>query len=104
MSDAGFFTGNLTERRLDDPTVHVRIADALARGQRICERLGTDLLDVDYHERAGRSVAEVRDELGFDPKGDAALAAGSAGAFDLAGMSHVQQAYAASIDEEGVLR
>ena len=104
VSDAGFFTANLAERRLDDPAVHVRIADALARGQRICERLGTDLLDVDYHERAGRPVAEVRDELGFDPKGDAARAAGSAGAFEPAGMSHIQQAYAASIDEEGVLR
>ena len=84
--------------------MHVRIADALRRGRDLCDRLGVDLLDVDYHELAARPVTEVRAELGIDPKGDAAVAAGSAGAFDLAGMSHIQQEYAASIDEGVVNR
>ena len=97
VADAGFFTGDLRERRLDDPEVHVRIADALRRGQQLCDRLGVDLLEVDYHERAARSVEDVRAELGFDAKGDAAVAAGSAGAFDPAGMSPIQQRYAASL-------
>ena len=78
--------------------MHVRVADALRRGQRLCERLGVDLLDLDYHERAARPVDEVRAELSLEPKGDAALAAGSPGAFDPAGMSAIQLAYAASLD------
>lgn len=102
VADAGFFSGDLQERRLDDPAVHVRIADALRRGQRLCDRLGVDLLDVDYHELAPRPVAEVRDELGVEPKGPRATEAGSPGAFDLAGMSRIQQAYARSL-ERGAL-
>ena len=79
--------------------MHVRLADALRRGQRMCDRLGVDLLDLDYHDLVARSVDEVRAGLGIDPKSDEALAAGSPGAFDLAGMSRIQQDHAASIDE-----
>jgi hypothetical protein len=104
VSDAGFFSGDLRERRLDDPAVHVRIADALARGQRLCDRLGTDLLDLDYHELARRPVTEVRDELGVGPKGPRATAVGSPGAFDLAGMSQIQRAYALSLEPGGNVR
>lgn len=103
VADAGFFTGDLRERRLDRVEMHVRIADALRRGRNVCEQLGVDLLEVDYHDCVDQSVAEVRAELGLDPKRDAAVAAGSAGAFDVAGMSRIQQEYAASIDE-GVAR
>jgi len=103
VADAGFFSGDLRERQLDGIEMHLRIADALRRGQSLCERLGTDLLDVDYHAFAGLPVTEVRAELGVDPKGERAVAAGSVGAFDLAGMSRIQQEYAASIDE-GVAR
>lgn len=102
VADAGFFTGDLRERQLETPEMHVRLADALRRGRNLCERLGVDLLEVDYHELAPRPVAEVRSELGLDPKGSAATAAGSPGAFDRAGMSRVQQEYAASIDGEVV--
>ena len=98
VENAGFFTGDLRERRLERVEMHVRVADALRRGQRLCERLGVDLLDLDYHERAARPVDEVRAELSLEPKGDAALAAGSPGAFDPAGMSAIQLAYAASLD------
>jgi hypothetical protein len=99
VADAGFFSGDLRERHLDSPAMHVRIADALRRGRDLCDRVGTDLLDLDYHEFATRPVAEVRDDLGLGPKGGAALEAGSPGAFDRAGMSRIQQEYAASLDE-----
>lgn len=99
VADAGFFTGDLQERRLDDPAVHLRIADALRRGQDLCDRLGTDLLELDYHELADRPVGEVRAELGLGPKGERAVAVGSPGAFDRDGMSRIQQEYAATIDE-----
>ena len=103
VADAGFFSGDLRERRLDRVEMHVRIADALRRGQHLCRQLGVDLLEIDYHTLAARPIAEVRAELGIDPKGDQALSAGSPGAFDPAGMSRIQQAYAASIDL-GVVR
>ncbi|UDY35086.1 ubiquinone biosynthesis protein COQ4 [Dermatobacter hominis] len=102
VADAGFFTGNLEERRLDSPEVHVRLADALRRGQALCDRLGVDLLEVDFHERSATAVEDVRAELGFDAKGEAALAAGSPGAFDPAGMSPIQRRYAASLDGGGM--
>ena len=99
VADAGFFTGDLRERRLDSPEMHARLADALRRGQVLRARVGTDLLDLDYHELADRPIAQVRAELGVEPKGSRALDAGSAGAFDLAGMSPVQRAFALAIDE-----
>jgi hypothetical protein len=103
VADAGFFTGDLRERRLDSVEMHVRIADALRRGRALCDRLGMDLLDVDYHEFVARPIRQVRAELGFEPKDEAAVSVGSPGAFDLAGMSRIQQEYAASL-EEGVVR
>jgi hypothetical protein len=100
VADAGFFSGDLRDRMLDRPAMHVRIADALRRGRDLCDRLGVDLLDLDFHELADRPVAVARSDLGMGPKGAAAIAAASPGAFDRAGMSQVQQAYALSIDEE----
>jgi hypothetical protein len=99
VADAGFFSGDLRERRLDSPEMHTRLADALRRGQDLCDHLGTDLLDIDYHDLATRPIAEVRDELGLGPKSPAALDAGSAGAFELAGMSPIQRAFALAVDE-----
>jgi hypothetical protein len=98
VADAGFFSSDLRERRLDNVDMHVRLADALRRGRDLCDRLGVDLLDIDYHDFAIQPIPDVRAELGIDPKGDRAVAAGSPGAFDLAGMSRIQQEYAASID------
>jgi hypothetical protein len=104
VADAGFFSGDLRERHLDSSEMHLRIADALRRGRNLCGRLGTDLLDLDFHAFADQPLAEVRAELGIDPKGEAAIAAGSAGAFELAGMSRIQRDYAASLDEGVVIR
>ena len=97
VADAGFFSGNLKERRLDSREAHIRLADALSRGAVLCERLGTDLLEVNYHEFVERPVVEVRSELGFPDKSQRAVAAGSWGVFDVQGMSEMQQQYAAAL-------
>lgn len=94
VADAGFFGGDLKEKRLDSPAMHVRLADALARGGAIRDSLGVDLLDVDYHEFVDQPVDAVRRELSIPPKSEAAVACGCPGAFDLAGMSAIQQAHA----------
>mgnify|MGYP001826377644 CR=1 FL=1 len=97
VADAGFFSGDLRERRLDSPEMHARLADALRRGSILCDNLRVDLLEVDYHDHVERPVGEVREELGFVPKSPDALAAGSAGVFDLEGMSVIQQQFAAEL-------
>ena len=101
VADAGFFSGDLKERRLDSHEMHIRIADALRRGRTLCDGLAADLLEVDYHAFADRPIDDVRTELGFDPKSDRALEAGSPGAFDVRGMSKIQQEFAASLDSSG---
>ena len=97
VADAGFFTGDLRERRLDSAEMHIRIADALRRGRDLCDGLGVDLLEVDYHELSELSIDDARARLGFPEKSPKALAAGSPGAFDLSGMSLLQQEFAASL-------
>jgi hypothetical protein len=104
VADAGFFSGDLRERRLDSTDVHVRIADALRRGAELCDRLGTDLLEVDFHELADLPIEDARDQLGVGPKGDRARAARSPGAFDLDGMSRIQREYAATLEEGATSR
>jgi len=99
VADAGFFTGDLVEPRLVESEMHLRTADALYRGRVLRDRLGIDLLEVDYHEHAHRPVADVCAELGLPPKSDRAVEAGSPGLFDIEGMTVKQQAYAASIGE-----
>lgn len=96
IADAGFFTSDLEETRLESPAMHARVADAMYRGRVLCDRLRTDLLEVNYHQFARQPIDDVRIELGFVPKSEAA--AGSPGLFDLTGMSRNQQAYAASLD------
>lgn len=97
IADAGFFTGDLQESRLADPAMHVRLGDALHRGRALCGRLETDLLEIDYHQFTERPIDAVRSELGFDPKSPTVT--DSPGLFDVAGMSRIQQAFAASLDE-----
>ena len=96
VADAGFFAGDLEEARLESPSMHARVADALYRGRMLCDRLRTDLLDVDYHQFVEQPIEVVRSELGFDPKSAAAVE--SPAWFDPAGMSKNQQAFAASLD------
>jgi hypothetical protein len=96
VADAGFFTGDLEEARLGSPAMHARVADALLRGRVVCDRLRTDLLEVDYHQLSNLPIDDVRKELGFEPKSQAAR--GSPGLFDLTGMSRNQQTFAASLE------
>ena len=72
-----------------------RLADAIRRGKVVAERLGTDLFYVDFHALADRPVDEVREMLHLPPKSPAAIAAGSPGLFDLAGMSELQREFVA---------
>lgn len=98
VETAGFFDADVKENRLEDRTMHVRVGDALSRGRVLREQLGVDLLEVDYHDFASQPLDVVRNELGLLPKSERALAAGSPGIFEDAGMTPFQLQYAASID------
>ncbi len=50
-----------------------------------------DLFEIDYYEKAHRSVEELRQELGIPPKSPGAIEGGSAGVIDLDGMSENQR-------------
>ena len=99
VASAGFFDGDLQQRHLDSPGMHARLADALSRGKVLCDTLGVDLLEVDYHAYVSEPVHETRAVLGLPPKSAKAQAAGSPGVFDRSGMSVLQQKYAAALDE-----
>ena len=98
IADTGFFERDIRERNIQAPGMHQRIADAIRRGKVVSERYGTDLFEVDYHELAERPIGDVRDLLCMPEKSTAALTSGSAGAFERAGMSELQQRMA---DERG---
>ena len=87
ISSAGFFDRDVRERNIRAPGMNRRVADAIRRGKVVCDRYGEDLFEIDYHELAGRPVEEVRELLGIPPKSAAAIEGGSAGVFDLEGMS-----------------
>ncbi len=98
IETAGFFDADVKQRQLDNPAMHVRVGDALRRGRNLRENLGTDLLEVDYHEFAGQPLDVVRNELGLVTKSERALAARSPGVFEDAGMTVFQLKYAASLN------
>jgi hypothetical protein len=91
IRDTGFFERDVRERNVGAPGMHHRLADAIRRGKIVCDRLNLDLFEFDFHANAHRPVDEVREIMGMVPKSDGALEAGSAGAFDLSGMSEIQQ-------------
>ncbi len=95
ISSTGFFDRDVRERNIRAPGMHHRIADAIRRGKIVCDRYGVDLFEVDYYELAGRPVGELRELLGMPPKSAGALEGGSAGVFDLEGMSEHQRRVAA---------
>jgi ubiquinone biosynthesis protein Coq4 len=88
----GPFAANVRERHLHTPGMDVRLADAIRRGKVVCEGYGVDLFTVDFHSLTDRPIEDVRELLGIPPKSDAAIAAGSPGVFDPAGMSEFQRA------------
>jgi hypothetical protein len=91
IADTGFFERDVRERNIQAPGMHQRIADAIRRGKVVSEQYGTDLFDVDYHQMAPLTVGEVRVRLHLPEKSAAARTSGSAGAFERAGMSELQQ-------------
>jgi hypothetical protein len=93
IADAGFFERDVRERNVRAPGMHTRIADAIRRGKKVCERNDQDIFEMDFHALAPRPVEEVREMLGVQAKSGAACEAGSAGAFELAGMSEKQQQF-----------
>jgi hypothetical protein len=91
IADTGFFERDVRERHIQARGMQHRIADAIRRGKVVCERYGTDLLDVDYHSLTALPVDEVRTALRIPQKSPAARAGGSCGLFDLEGYSEVQR-------------
>jgi hypothetical protein len=88
----GFFQIDVRDRHLEIAGMTDRIADALLRGKAVAENFGTDLLSVDYHAIADRSLEDVRAILHMRAKSPAAIAAGSPGILDPEGMSANQRA------------
>jgi len=91
IADTGFFERDIRERNIQAPGMHQRIADAIRRGKVVSESYGTDLFEVDYQRMAELPVGEVRALLQMPEKSTAARTSGSAGAFERAGMSELQQ-------------
>jgi hypothetical protein len=95
IADTGFFKRDKAGgHHADAPGMNRRIADAIQRGKVVCARTDMDLFELDYYGLADRPVEEVREMLGVPPKATAALDEGSAGIFDLQGMSEQQRRYA----------
>lgn len=89
--EQGFFKMDVRERSLQGPGMGVRVADAVRRGKAVAEGFGTDLFYVDFHALAERPVEDVRGLLHLPPKSPEAIAAGSPGLSDVAGMSERQR-------------
>jgi len=91
ISSTGFFTRDRQGRNMRGPGMPQRVSDAIRRGKVVCERFSTDLFEVDYYELSDLQVEEVRERLGVPPKSAKAVEGGSAGLFDLDGMSENQR-------------
>jgi hypothetical protein len=101
ITDTGFFERDVRERNIQAPGMHQRIADAIRRGKVVCDHYAMDLFEVDYSEVAHRPVDEVRDLIAVPTKSTGAVEGGSAGTFDLAGMSEIQRRVVAQRRGEG---
>lgn len=91
IAGTGFFERDVRERNIRAPGMNARIADAIRRGKIVCERNHQDLFEIDYEALTSRPVDEVRELLGIPPKSEHAVGGGSAGCFDLEGMSELQR-------------
>ena len=91
IEGTGFFDRDVTERNVEAPGMHHRLADAIRRGKAVASDYGCDLFDVDYEALADQRVEEVRLQLKMPDKSAAARESGSAGLFDREGMSELQR-------------
>ncbi|MEX0666144.1 MAG: hypothetical protein WD598_15440 [Acidimicrobiia bacterium] len=87
----GFFRVDVRDRLLDNPGVDVRLADAIRRGKAVAEKLGRDLFTVDYHSVAEHPVSLLAELLEIPEKSPEAIAAGSVGPFEPAGITEYQR-------------
>jgi hypothetical protein len=94
VHEQGFFQSDVRTPTLQIGGMQHRLADAIRRGKRVQEDFGVDLFAVDYHQLAGESLADVREQLRVPAKGPHALAAGSPSVFERDGMSDAQRSYA----------
>jgi hypothetical protein len=95
VHEQGFFQVDVRARHLSGTGgMGARLADALRRGKAVAESFGTDLFYVDFHALAPRTLDDVRALLQLPPKSPEALAAGSCGLFDPAGMTAQQREFA----------
>jgi hypothetical protein len=93
ISTTGFFDRDVRERHIRAPGMNQRVADAIRRGKVVCDRHAEDLFEFDYYAVAARPVEELQALLGIPPKSPAAVEGGSAGVFDLEGMSEHQRQF-----------
>jgi hypothetical protein len=91
IKTTGFFDRTREGRSMRGPGMPQRVSDAIRRGKVVCEHYGVDLFEVDYYDLADRPVGEVRERLAIPTKSPGAIDGGSAGLFDLAGMSDNQR-------------
>jgi hypothetical protein len=101
ITSTGFFDRDVRERNIRAPGMHQRIADAIRRGKVVCDRYGVDLFDVDYYELADRPLGAIRELLSIPAKSSDAIEGGSAGLFDLEGMSENQRRFVEQRRGEG---
>jgi hypothetical protein len=94
IEDTGFFERDVREHNIAAPGMDLRIADAIRRGKVMCEHVGKDLFEIDFHALAPRAVDDTRETLHVPPKAPGVVAAGSPGVFDRDGMSAQQQGIA----------
>jgi hypothetical protein len=88
----GFFVVDVRDRHVSGTDgMGIRLADALRRGKAVEEGYGVDLFYVDFHALADRSLDDVRAILHLPPKSPDAVAVGSVGVFDPAGMTAQQR-------------
>ena len=91
ITDTGFFERDVRERNMQAPGMYQRLADALRRGKLMCDHSAIDLFEVDYYDLADKHVEELRERFSVPSKSSIAIEAGSAGLFDLDGMSETQR-------------
>jgi hypothetical protein len=91
ITTTGFFDKSREGASMRAPGMPQRVSDAIRRGKAVCEQYGTDLFEVDYYLLADQPVGEVRERLAIPSKSTGAIDGGSAGLFDLEGMSENQR-------------
>ena len=92
--DTGFFERDVRERHVQAPGMHQRLADGIRRGKVVSETTASTCSTSSTTTRGATGRRGPRDARRA-PKSAGAIEGGSAGVFELAGMSEMQQRFAA---------